>query len=106
MFDRIPDQTLLSTQGGNNDHLQASRGKDYIIVYSAQGNKFTLYTGKLAAKQLTGHWYNPKNGQSQSIGNFENKISQEFTPPSSGYGNDWVLVVDDPGKNYTMPAAK
>ncbi|HNR08640.1 MAG TPA: glycoside hydrolase family 140 protein [Saprospiraceae bacterium] len=104
MFDRIPDQTLLSTHGGNNDRLQASRGKDYIIVYSAQGNTFTLYTGKLSATQLTAHWYNPKNGQSQALGTFENKISQEFIPPSSGYGHDWVLVVDDAVKNYTMPA--
>jgi len=106
IIDRIPDQTLLSTEGGNNDHLQAARGKDYIIVYTSQGKKFTLYTGKIAAKEINVTWYNPKNGENKPVGKMENKTSIEFTPPANGYGQDWVLVVDEVGKDYKIPEFK
>jgi len=33
-------------------------------------------------------------------------ITREFTPPSSGPGNDWVLVLDDVDKNFPPPGAK
>jgi hypothetical protein len=26
-----------------------------------------------------------------------------FTPPSSGPGNDWVLVLDDAARNFPAP---
>jgi hypothetical protein len=34
---------------------------------------------------------------------FLNKGQQTFTPPSSDYGQDWVLVLDDASKNYSLP---
>ncbi len=30
----------------------------------------------------------------------ENTGVKMFIPPSSGYGQDWVLVLDDAGKKY------
>ncbi|MBP9745374.1 MAG: hypothetical protein KBD41_08300 [Saprospiraceae bacterium] len=29
-----------------------------------------------------------------------NKGIRQFVPPSQGYGNDWVLVLDDAGKKF------
>jgi hypothetical protein len=35
--------------------------------------------------------------------NVTNNGIKKFTPPSSGYGQDWVLVLDDAAKNYAKP---
>ncbi len=103
MFDRIPDQTLITDALNANDHIQATRGNDYLFVYSAQGKKFNVNTEKISGKELIGYWYSPRDGKSTEIGKFSKKDKQEFTPPSSGYGQDWILVVDDSSKNYAMP---
>lgn len=94
MFDRVPDQTLIDNARGNNDRVQATRGKDYIFVYSAQGTKFTLSPEKISGKELKAHWFDPRTGEVKEIGRFAKK-PKEFIPPTSGYGQDWVLVVDD-----------
>ncbi|MEX1241403.1 MAG: glycoside hydrolase family 140 protein [Cyclobacteriaceae bacterium] len=103
MFDRVPDQTLITDALYANDRIQATRGKDYMLIYSAQGKKFTLNTNKISGKELIAHWYNPKNGEVKEAGKFTKQPQQEFSPPSSGYGHDWVLVIDDASKNYPLP---
>jgi len=104
MFDRIPDKTLITDALGANDHILATRGKDYIFVYSAQGKKFTLNTNKISGKEIHTHWYNPRNGETKDNGKIPKKGQQEFTPPTSGYGHDWVLIVDDVSRNYPAPS--
>lgn len=94
MLDRIPDQSIITDALGNNDRIQATRGKDYLFVYTAQGKPFTVVLGKIEGSQLNGYWYDPRNGSSKAIGKFENSGQKEFTPPTTGYGQDWVLVVE------------
>jgi hypothetical protein len=105
MFDRVPDQSLINDARGTNDRIQSSRGKDYLFVYTSEGMKFTLNSQNISGKEITAMWYNPRNGEAQAIGKFPKK-SREFIPPSSGYGQDWVLIVDDSSKNYPAPAKK
>ncbi len=106
MLDRVPDQRLLKSSLSEHDRVQASRGKDYIIVYSTQGKEFDLNTGKITGPQLNGFWINPRNGEKKIIEPFANKKSfMKFQPPSNGYGNDWVLVIDDASKNYSTSIA-
>ncbi len=93
MLDRVPDQTLITDALGANDHIQATRGKDYIFVYSTEGQKFTLQTGKITGTTIQSYWYNPRNGEAKPGEKSAKQVSQEFTPPSTGYGQDWVLVV-------------
>ncbi|HYG18950.1 MAG TPA: glycoside hydrolase family 140 protein [Ohtaekwangia sp.] len=105
MFDRIPDQSLIMDARNANDRIQATRGVDYIFVYSAQGKKITVNTGKIAGKEIMAYWYNPRNGTSAPIGKYSKKAQQEFSPPTTGYGQDWVLIVDDASRNYKAPGA-
>ena len=35
--------------------------------------------------------------------NFSKEDSRTFTPPTSGKGNDWVLVIDDSQKEFGKP---
>ncbi|WP_247232058.1 glycoside hydrolase family 140 protein [Telluribacter sp. SYSU D00476] len=100
MLDRVPDQSLITNAREAHDRIQATRGKDYIFVYTTQGKDFTVNMGKISGQNLKATWYNPKNGETKEGEQVENKGQKKFTPPSNGYGHDWVLVLDDASKNY------
>ena len=106
MLDRVPDQTIITNAMGANDRIQSTRGKDYLFVYSSQGKPITVNMGKISGNKVIAYWYNPKNGEAKDAGSFDNKGQQIFTPASSGYGTDWVLVIDDASKNYPAPNFK
>ena len=104
MLDRVPDQSLIK----ENDYvpaerIQATRGSDYLFVYSTVGKPFHVIMGKIQGSELQAYWYNPRTGKSTDIGVVNNKDVREFAPPSSGYGQDWVLVLDDAAKKYPKP---
>ncbi len=104
--DRVPDQTLITDARGTNDRTQVTRGRDYFFVYSAQGKPFTVNMGKITGAEVVAYWYDPRNGQTKEAGRFANTGKKLFTPPSSGYGQDWVLIADDASKGYEQPVKK
>ncbi len=103
---RVPDQSILVNALEGADHIAATRGDGYLFAYSAQGRKFTLRLGKISGARLKGWWYNPRSGSAELIGTFENAGEREFTPPSEGFGSDWVLVLDDAGRGFAAPGMK
>ncbi len=111
MLERIPDQWLIANDPlGTTERIEACRGSDgsYAFIYTATGRKLKirLIDGpypKLSGKTIRGWWYDPRLGTSTAIGEFEKTGFQDFTPPSSGPGNDWVLVLDDASKNFPAP---
>jgi hypothetical protein len=103
MLDRIPDQSLVEEQNnGPADRIQATRGKDYAFVYSSAGRAITINAGKISGTQLNAFWFDPRKGETISIGMFANTGKHVFRPPTSGYGKDWLLVLDDASKGYTF----
>jgi hypothetical protein len=99
MLDRVPDQTLITNALGTNDRIQATRGKDYIFIYTSQGKPITVNMGKISGSEISSFWFNPRNGEEKMIGKFPNKGEKTFDPPTSGYGQDWILVIDDASKS-------
>lgn len=107
MLDRVPDQSLIEeNNNGPSDRIQATRGKDYVFIYSSAGRSFTVNTGKITGKELTAYWYDPRKGEAITIGNFPNAGKHLFKPPTSGYGKDWVLVLDDAKMGYGFGGVK
>lgn len=103
-LDRVPDQSLIKESDYvPAERVQATRGKDFLFVYTTFGKSFHVNMGKISGTELQAYWYNPRDGKSKDIGKIANKDVQEFKPPSSGYGQDWVLVLDDASKNYPKP---
>jgi len=49
---------------------------------------------KLAGPKVTASWFDPLTGETMSISTFPNSGNHEFTPPTSGENNDWVLVLE------------
>lgn len=100
-LERVPDQSLIVENSmAASERIQATRGKDYLFVYSSEGKPFTLILNKISGKELQAYWYDPRTGKSTTAVSVANKGSKKFSPPSSGYGKDWILVMDDSSKKY------
>lgn len=96
ILERVPDQSLLvESDLPPAERVQATRGNDYIYVYTCTGKPFSVHMGKISGRFLQAGWYNPRNGAFKASGRVKNEGQQLFTPPSSGYGQDWVLVLQD-----------
>ncbi|MGL4631166.1 MAG: glycoside hydrolase family 140 protein [Leadbetterella sp.] len=101
ILDRIPDQSLVAENNlGAYERIQATRGKDYAFVYTALGNPFMVNLGKISGTKLNAYWLDPRTGKVESIGKMDNTGTKKFSPPKSGHGYDWVLILDDESKNY------
>lgn len=105
-LDSLPDQSLIEQNYEGANHMQSLRGKDYAFVYSPNGLKMKIVMGKINGDKVKAYWYNPRTGLADNIGEFDNSGIAEFTPPSSGRKDDWVLVLDDSSKNYPYPGHK
>lgn len=104
ILDRVPDQSLITDADGSAaDRIQATRGKDYLFVYSAAGEPFTVNMGKISGSKVKSYWYDPRSGETTSVGEMDNQGTQSFTPPTAGNGQDWILILDDAAKNYKAP---
>ncbi|MES2376972.1 MAG: glycoside hydrolase family 140 protein [Bacteroidota bacterium] len=103
MLDRVPDQSLIiESDLPPTARIQATRGKDYAFIYSSEGKPFTVVMGKITGEKVKATWFDPRTGKTTPAGEADNTGTKKYTPPKSGYGNDWVLVIDDASKNYKL----
>jgi enterochelin esterase-like enzyme len=100
---RVPDQSIVVNALTGADYIAATRGDGYVFVYSAQGRPFTVNLGKIPGALLQAWWYNPRTGTATEAGTFENRGTKDFTPPSQGFGSDWVLVLDNAARLFPPP---
>lgn len=106
MLERVPDQSLVEeNNNGPANRVQATRGKDYAFIYVSTGTPVTVHAGKITGKEFSAHWYDPRKGEATKIGNFPNEGKHQFKAPTSGYGKDWVLILDDADKKYDVDFA-
>ncbi len=116
MLQRVPDQWLIAEdQLSTDSRIQATRAVDgsYAFIYMASGTKVRVqlidhgdafpFFNKLSGDTIRAYWYDPRSGTSQMIGEFKKEAYRDFTPPTTGPGNDWVLVLDDASKGYAAP---
>jgi hypothetical protein len=102
MLDRVPDQSLVTKELEDGNRITGTRGNDYAFIYSSKGYAFTVNLGKITGDFITAYWYNPRTGEASLIGEYANQGNRSFSPPSNGSGNDWVLILDDSSKGYTL----
>ncbi len=108
MLNRVPDTTIITSGQGTTkaEHIEAFRGSDgsYCMVYLPVGKTIIVNTSFFKkGRAITACWYNPKNAAANLDGSFVNKGSYMFTPPTTGVGNDWVLILDDVSYKYGIP---
>ncbi len=97
-FSRIPDQSMIMEEQEDDEHyVIATRDKEgsFAMVYFPTGKTIKVDFSALQGNELQAKWFDPRTGVSfpyekENLKKGENTIQ----PPSSGMGQDWVLVVE------------
>jgi hypothetical protein len=93
----VPDQSVIaSEQGEGTQRVIAARAEDgsFVIAYAPVGQSVSIHMNKLNGSPVKAQWYDPRDGTWKAIGQYPNKGTQEFVPPSHGEQDDCVLVLD------------
>jgi hypothetical protein len=101
--DRVADQSVITSQNGERyDRIIATRGNDYILVYNYSGKPMTIDLTKISGDKKKAWWFNPSDGKTTYIGEFDNKVT-EFTNDGAYMRNsDRVLIITDSSKKYEI----
>lgn len=111
LYESRPWQRLQPAQdwiaGGPRDgaaKVRASLAGDgsFAFVYSPEGQAFTLDQRRMRGERLRESWYDPRYGVLYPMHTSDTKGFQTYSPPTSGRGQDWVLVLDDEAANYPI----
>lgn len=103
---RVPDQSLLvPAYFPETDYVVATRGDGYAFVYFPTGWAAEIRLDKIDAKTINAYWFDPRKGEAKLIETFPGNGTRKFTPPTNGRGNDWILVLDDATRNFTVPGS-
>lgn len=99
-FDRISDQELVSeNQKDDFTYITATRDKEgsFAFFYFPDGKSGAINLTNLKGSTYKATWMDPRTGV-EFAGNDANPLPKgtylPITPPSSGKGNDWVLILD------------
>lgn len=93
----MPDQSLIldgPDRGPAKIRVARAADNSRIIVYTPQGAQFTLDLGLIGQGMHTQSWFDPRYGVTYAFRTEQSMGIQSFTPPSSGPGKDWVLVLE------------
>lgn len=97
----VPDQRLILDGPTNGPaKIRAMRAADgsRLVVYTPRGEGFTVDQSVVKAPRARQSWFDPRYGTSHefrvSPRDWDNQTYQTFTPPTSGRGQDWVLVIE------------
>jgi hypothetical protein len=92
-------------QFATNDYAVTALADDgtFAISYLPARRSITIDLSKLLGEKVIAWWFNPRDGKSVRIAEFNEKKPQTFEPVTEG---DWVLVLDDASKNFPTPGTK
>jgi len=112
LFESVPFRKLVPDQGiilngpvTGGAKIRSARSSDgsFAIVYSPFGESFTLNKNVVKAPKFREFWYDPRYGVSYEIDQPERWGIQTYTPPTSGRGQDWVLLIEDAAAGFGLP---
>lgn len=100
---RVPDQDLIVGDPGTGpSHARATRGDGYAMVYfPTAGQTVTVNVGRIGAEKVWIWWYDPRNGSATPREVVPASGVRDFTSPA--VESDWVLVLDDPSREFNPP---
>ncbi len=120
MRDRVPRRKAIVSDLGapkNQTAIVAAGAADggWLMVYSAGGRPFEIDMASVSGAKARAWWFNPRDGLAvDSEGRAAKAPFAElptagaaaFAPPSSGEGQDWVLVLDDDARGFGAPGSR
>ena len=101
-----PDPKLIAdAPDSGGAKVRAARASDgsFAFIYSPRGERFTVDQTRLQAGRLREIWYDPRYGAAHFVHATDTAAYQTYTPPTSGRGNDWLLILEDSSAGYGLP---
>lgn len=102
----VPDESFIvdaPRQGGSKVRGAVAKDGAFAFVYSPRGEAFTLRLNAIKAPHIQTWWFDPRYGSATRLYTADGVTLQTFVPPSSGRGQDWLLVLDDARRNFPAP---
>jgi hypothetical protein len=102
----LPDQSLVYGPNPHGaDHVRAALADDasFALLYTPRGKAFQVVLDKVAGEKVIVRWFDPRDGSVKDQGLTENRGVRDFSPPDSGEGRDWVLILDSPDADLPEP---
>ncbi|GGH10344.1 hypothetical protein GCM10011418_08720 [Sphingobacterium alkalisoli] len=94
-FERVPDQSLIAENGEQYNRLVGTRTDNYAYIYNYNGREMKINMGRIKGDKVTASWFNPRSGETTSLGEFANTGVGTFQPEGGQKeGNDWVLILE------------
>jgi hypothetical protein len=81
--------------GGAKIRAMLAKDGSFAFVYSPRGEQFTIDKRVFRARLVKEYWYDPRYGCTTYFHATANKSFQTYAPPTSGRGNDWILILED-----------
>lgn len=101
----VPDAKLIidgPTRGAAKIRAMRAADGSRVIVYTPRGEPFTLDLSVVKAEFTRMSWFDPRYGATHEFRGqtraWDGQTYQTFTPPTSGRGQDWVLVIEQTRK--------
>lgn len=100
-FERVPDQSVVFGNGTRYDRVAATRGEDYMLLYTYTNAPMEIDLSKISGPVKKAYWYDVRTGETTYAKILNGSIAtMQFDGPT-GPGNDHVLIViDSRSKNY------
>lgn len=95
--DFIPAQEMIvdgCTNGGGKIRASRSSKGAFAFIYSPRGEPFTINKKGFNSKNIKEFWYDPRYGCKYHFHTTANAAFQTYAPPTSGRGNDWLLILE------------
>lgn len=91
--------------GGAKVRAACATDGSFAFIYSPRGEHFTVDKNFLKAARTREIWYDPRYGTSHLVHTTDTHGFQTYTPPTTGRGQDWVLIIEDAARNWPLPGA-
>ena len=102
----VPDQSMIQDgplTGGGKIRASVAGDGSFAFIYSPRGEKFAIDKSRIQGLRSNEIWFDPRYGIAYAIHSTDTKGIQTYTPPTSGRGNDWILIIEDAGMNFPLP---
>jgi hypothetical protein len=100
-----PAQSWIASgprDGGAKVRAALASDSSFAFIYSPQGAQFTVDQRRIRGERLRESWFDPRYGTTYPVHTSDTKGFQTYTPPTSGRGQDWVLILDDEAAGYPV----
>jgi len=91
------------SHGGSKIRAAMAEDRSFAFIYSPRGENFTLDHTQLPYHTIKEIWYDPRYGIAHHVHTPTSRGIQTYAPPTSGRGQDWILIIEDAGANFPLP---